>query len=319
MSSEASGSPSDRSASLSDAGSVAVPEAWTIQRILQWSTDFLKGKGSPTARLDAEILIAHTLGLTRIQLYTGFDKPVLERERGPLRDFLRRRGNGEPVAYITGQKDFMGLSFVVSRDVLIPRPDTEILVEAVQAAYKAVESPLRILDVGTGSGCIAIALAKAFPEAAIFAWDNSEPALAIARVNAERLETPRVVCECRDARDLANWQGGGTFDLVVANPPYIDLSERSALPVSVRDFEPASALFAASAGLEYYELLVAQAPKVLRSGGRLFLEIGSTQADAVVMLLTSGQWRDVRVLKDYGRHDRVVEALAPLSVGEPAQ
>jgi release factor glutamine methyltransferase len=283
-------------------------DAWTIQRILSWSTEFLRGKGSPSARLDAELLLAHALGLSRIQLYTGFDKPVLASEREPVRDFLRRRGAGEPVAYITGRKEFMGLAFTVSPAVLIPRPETEVLVETVQAAFKGASPPARILDVGTGSGCIAVALAKHFPSAAVTAWDVSEAALAVAAENARRLEADNIAFERVDAARPDVWDAAPAFDLIVSNPPYIGETERAGLAVSVRDYEPAAALFAGQDGLEFYRHLVRHAATRLGRGGWLGLEIGFAQAAAVVALLTDAGFADVKVARDYDRHDRVVTA-----------
>ncbi len=291
------------------------PEAaWTVGRVMTWSAEFLKDRGmAETPRLDAELLLAHALGCTRMQLYTAFDKPLSTKEREPFRDFLKRRAAGEPVAYIVGQKEFMSRTFAVSRDVLIPRPDTEVLVEAVLSFAKRPDiGALAILDVGTGSGCIAVSLGLRLNEAKVTAWDVDENALALAEANAVRLGAGNVQFEEKDALDPANWQKGeGKFDVIVSNPPYIGRAEESALAKSVKDFEPHRALFADAEGLEFYRMFADYASLRLRPEGRIYCEIGSTQADAVKGLFTEAGWRDVVVLKDFGKHDRVVMASRP--------
>jgi release factor glutamine methyltransferase len=287
---------------------------WTVQKILQWSIEFLKTKGSPTARLDSEILLAHTLGLSRVQLYTGYDKPVLEREREPLRGFLRRRGAGEPVAYIVGSKDFMGLGFQVSQAVLIPRPDTEILVEAVMAAFSEKNASLKILDVGTGSGCIAISLKKLFPLWDVSAWDISCAALDLARRNAALHDCDGIRFLNCDALKESAWEASGDeslFDAIASNPPYIGAHERSSLPDSVNRYEPGLALFAAENGLVFYSVFARQALRRLKPGGLIFLEVGSTQANDVSRIFEKAGWQDLKILKDYGKNDRVLIAKAP--------
>lgn len=285
-------------------------ELWTIQRILVWSTNFLQARGFESARLDAELLLGAALNLTRMQLYTSFDKPLSPDERDPFKDLLKRRAAGEPVAYITGVKEFFGLSLQVNKDVLIPRPDTECLVETALAAVKRRGDgapPLRILDIGTGSGCIALALAKRLPQAQVVAWDVSEAALVVARANAVQLGIQNCLFECRDALQLASWSGEA-FDLIVSNPPYIAASERASLPVSVVGFEPESALFAAREGLHFYEVFAQRASALLKSEGLLLVEIGSSQGDAVQRLFDEAGLRDAVVTKDYGKLDRVVSA-----------
>lgn len=281
-------------------------ESWTIQKVLVWSTGFLKDRGFDTPRLDAELLLGAALGLTRIQLYTYFDKPLHAQERDPFKDLLRRRAGGEPVAYITGIKEFMGHPFEVNKSVLIPRPDTEVLVETALAHLKALpEAPLRILDIGTGSGCVALALAKRHPEAEVVAWDLHEAALAVARANGAKLGVENVTFLEKDALDPEAWNDAA-FDLIVSNPPYICETERPALPRSVVDFEPGSALFAAGSGLFFYETYARLAPTALNPGGTLMVEIGSTQAEAVSALFAAAGFQGVAVTKDYGKNDRVV-------------
>lgn len=293
--------------------------SWTIGKLIAWSSDYLKDRGmTDTPRLDAELLLAHALGCTRMQLYTGFDKPLTVAERDPFRDFLRRRSGGEPVAYIVGNKEFMSLSFLVTRDVLIPRPDTEVLVEAVLAGASArgADAPaLDVLDVGTGSGCIAISLALKLKGAQVTAWDDNEQALTLARANAERLSAPSISFQAMDALSDDAWSADERYDVIVSNPPYIAEAEARALPVSVRDFEPQGALFAAADGLAFYQTYARLAPQLLKPDGRIYCEVGSTQGEAVKSLLTAAGWRDATVLKDYGRLDRVVTALRPEGEG----
>jgi release factor glutamine methyltransferase len=287
---------------------------------MTWSTDFLKDRGMvDSPRLDAELLLAHALGCTRMQLYTAFDKPLSPKEREPFRDFLKRRAAGEPVAYIVGTKEFMSRSFAVTRDVLIPRPDTEVLVEAVLSFAKRPDiGTLHILDVGTGSGCIAISLGLRLNEVKLTAWDVDPAALALAEANARRLGAGNVTFEEKDALDAANWRASeGAFDVIVSNPPYIALDEAPALAKSVKDFEPHLALFAADAGLSFYLVFAEHAAERLRPEGRIYCEIGYAQAAAVKELFAAAGWRDVTVLKDYGKNDRVVVATRPASGARP--
>lgn len=297
--------------------------AWTIQRILDWSIGFLKERGSPSARLDTELLLAHALGCTRIQLYTGFDKPLRAEEREPFKKLLLRRANGEPVAYITETKEFMGLPLRVTRDVLIPRPDTEVLVEQALPhvlSKRAADQPsgdeevasVAILDVGTGSGCIALALAKQLPAARVIAWDVSVAALAVAEQNRAALALDNVQLERRDALSSEAWASvvPESFDLIVSNPPYIATSEASDLPVSVIGYEPRTALIADD-GLPFYRAFAVHAARALKPQGRLLVEIGSSQGAAVCALLQDAGWRDVEVVRDYNRLDRVISARRP--------
>lgn len=286
-------------------------DVWTIQKILMWSSGFLKDKNvTDSPRLDAEILLAHALKLKRIQLYTLFDKPVSASEREPFKASLKRRIAGEPVAYITGERDFMSMTFHVTPDVLIPRPDTEVLVESVGERLKSRSSEgLQILDVGTGSGCVAISIAKQHPVAVVTAWDIASGALGIARDNAARLEVSNVLFKEQDALASESWDNiEDQFDVIVSNPPYIAHAEAASLSTGVKDFEPELALFADRNGLAFYEIFAARAQKALRPGGFLAVEIGYQQADAVQALFVEAGWRNVVVIKDFGKNDRVVIA-----------
>jgi release factor glutamine methyltransferase len=282
-------------------------DEWTVRRVLDWSTAHLKRQGSDTPRLDAEILLAFSRGCRRIELYTRIEEVMSEQERGTMRDLVRRRAESEPVAYLVGYREFFGLDFAVSPAVLIPRPDTETLVVELLDAAKPLAAP-RILDIGTGSGCIAISAAVNHETSQVTATDRSEPALAIARQNAEKhhlLERIRFL----EGDLFAPLDENEQFDIIASNPPYIADHERETLQTDVRRYEPASALFAGPTGLEVLTRIVADAPKHLASGGTLLLEISPEQASAVTGLLESnGSYEAIRVVKDLAGLARVVRA-----------
>ena len=288
-------------------------DVWTIQRIIQWSTGYLKDRNiTDSPRLEAEILLAHALGCKRINLYTSFDKPVTAAEREPFKQSLKRRLAGEPVSYITGERDFMSMTFKVSPGVLIPRPDTETLVETVGDLLKnRAQEDLKILDIGVGSGCVGISLAKQFPVATINGWDVSEEALTVARENANQHSVTNITFSNQDALNDQAWNNAandGGYDVVVSNPPYIAQSERCDLSASVLDFEPHVALFADLNGLLFYRQFAERAKSILKPGGFIAVEIGYRQAKHVCELFSGNEWRHVRVVKDLGKNDRVVIA-----------
>ncbi len=290
---------------------MTTPEVWTIGRILTWSVDFLRDKGqTDSPRLDAELLLAHTIGMSRIQLYTNFDKPLTAHERDPYRGYLLRRSKGEPIAYIIGSKEFMGLPFLVSPAVLIPRPDTEVLVETARDALKDVESPL-ILDVGTGSGCIAVALGHLLKASTVAAWDISDEALQIARENGVRHQV-EIRLSSLDGLKSESWATlePESLDLIVSNPPYIAPFD-SEVGVGVRAFEPHSALFAPPDGLVFYRALAQYGKRVLKTNGVLAVEIGYTQREQVVEIFRSNGWHDIKSYQDYNKQDRVITGRNP--------
>ncbi|MDQ3230332.1 MAG: peptide chain release factor N(5)-glutamine methyltransferase [Pseudobdellovibrionaceae bacterium] len=287
-------------------------QIWTIKDVIDWSIPFLKEKGSPSARLDAELLLCDVLACRRLDLYLDHHKPLNSEERTAFRDRIRRRSQGEPVAYILGRKEFFGHEFYVGPATLIPRPETEHLVELLLKSYPD-DTKLTGLDVGTGTGCIAISLKKARPHWNLSAWDISREALTVAARNAETLEAP-VMFEQRDALQDSSWdQRSHAFDFIASNPPYIAASERSELPVSVVRFEPALALFAEESGLIFYRKLAQKAVRSLRQGGKIFLEIGAGQASDVCLLLEESGWQNIAVHQDLAGLDRVVTATAPLA------
>jgi len=283
---------------------------WSVQRIVSWSSEFLADKGTETPRLDAELLLCSILKCKRIQLYMNFDKPVTISERDSYKALLRRRASGEPIAYILGEKEFMGLSFAVDTAVLIPRPDTEVLVETALEFLKGRRSR-EFLEIGAGSGCISISLAK-MAQAGGVAWDISEAGLAVAMANARRHEVEGVRFEKVDALEPASWMptphSPTKYDLIISNPPYIAPEESASLPASVRDYEPALALFAGDSGLCFYRSIGDFARDRLKPDGKLMFEIGWKQGPEVVHLLEKQQWADIEVIKDLAGRDRVVTA-----------
>jgi release factor glutamine methyltransferase len=282
-----------------------------ISLLLGKSAEFLKSKGSSTPRLDAELLLAEVLGMNRVDLYVNFDQPLTSTEVDRYRELIRRRGKGEPVAYILGRAYFLNLTIKVDRTVLVPRPETEHVVEAVLGLLAKRDwsgGAPRILDVGTGSGAIAIAIAAAYPDAEVTAVDSSEPALELARENARTAGlAARITFALSDL--LADLDPLETFDLIVSNPPYIADDEWDGLPVDVREFEPRAALYGGPDGLDYYRRLVLDSPQLLRPEGAMILEIGYRQGRAVKELIEmDGRFTGAVIEKDHAGHDRVVVA-----------
>jgi release factor glutamine methyltransferase len=284
------------------------PDDWTILKLLQWTTTYFKEHGIESARIDAELLLAFSLGLERIDLYLRYDQPLNPDELTRFRAMVKRRVAREPVAYILGTKEFWALEMAVGPEVLIPRPETECLVEAVLAFLKNENGPeaRRFLDLGTGSGAIAMALAHSCPTARVVALDRSRPALALADRNRRRhhLED-RVDLVAGDW--LAPFSGSkARFDVVVSNPPYIPSGQIDGLQPEIVRYEPRAALDGGPDGLGCLALIIGAAPALLSPGGAVFLEIGHDQFPAVQRLATkSGAYRDVACRPDYSGMDRV--------------
>ena len=265
----------------------------TVLEVLQATTEYLKKHNVENPRLNAEHLMAHALGRKRIELYLDFDRQLTETELGPLRELVKRRSEGEPLQHLLGTVEFCGLNFLCDKRALVPRPETEQLVELVES--QIVNRELRIVDVGTGSGVIALSLAAKFPEAKILAVDVSNDALALAQENASRLNlTGRV--RFLKSRLLENVEGA--LDLIVANLPYVSTQDRHTLSREVlRD--PEIALFAGAQGVELVHELIADAPSRLRPGGMLALEIGLGQSEALLSALAEKNYRDISSKNDY--------------------
>lgn len=283
----------------------------TISLLLGKSTGFLEKKGSATPRLDAELLLAEVLGMNRVDLYVNFDRPLNGAEVDRYRKLIRRRGAGEPVAYILGRAYFRNLELKVDRRVLVPRPETEHVVEAALAWLAASDwsgAPPRVLDIGTGSGAIALAVAAEHPGARVTGVDASADALELAAENARAAGLDARVTFIR-TDIFSDLDPVDTFDLIISNPPYIGSEEWDTLPVDVRDFEPREALDGGPGGLDHYHRIIAEAHQFLKPGGTLILEIGYRQASEVTrLLIDADRYHDLSVSKDYAGRDRVVTA-----------
>jgi release factor glutamine methyltransferase len=285
------------------------PATWTVLDVVKWTSARFTERGLATPRLDAELLVAHVLTLPRVQLYVQFERVLSPEELAALRELIKRRQGGESVAYLTGRKEFWKFELAVDARVLVPRPDTETLVEEALARLgPAGEGAApRIADVGTGSGALAITLAKLRADAAVFAGDVSAPALEVARANAERLGAAVTFVEGDLGAPLA---GHAPFSLIVANLPYIPTADLAALPADVRS-EPALALDGGSDGLDLVRRLVAQAGALLAAGGALALEIGAGQGGATLALLRDAGFTDVQARKDLAGIERVISGVRP--------
>lgn len=278
---------------------------WRLTDVLAEAAAFLKMRGISDPRLNAERMLAHVLGLKRIDLYLQFDRPLNRDERNAYKDLLKRRTAREPLQYILGETEFMSLPFRVGPDVLIPRPETEVLVERVLEDAKA-EPVQTILDIGTGSGCIAVSLAVNLPDVRITALDVSKEALETASQNAElngvqeRIHFIRGDIRCGIESD-------SRFDAAVSNPPYISLDEWDGLEPEIREFEPRSALCDESDGLAFYREIAGKSRSFLQNGGRLYLEVGDGQSGSVRRLLETSGFSGVESFLDFNRIERVVK------------
>lgn len=287
----------------------------TRQEWVQWAAAQLDKKKHRTSRLDAEVLLAHVLGLERLQLHMYPAVEVESLSANLFQDLVQRRTQGEPVAYLTGHQEFMGLDFQVSADVLIPRPETELLVESVLAYLQegaadgqSNNRPLAA-DIGTGSGCIAVSLAVLCPGLTIMAVDLSPEALKVAGENSARHQVEdRVLLRRGDLlAPVREWTDDGKLlDVIVSNPPYITEEEMTQLEESVVGYEPHSALAGGREGLDFYRRLTEEAPALLREGGLLAFEIGHEQGAVVAAMMKHQGLQQVQVLKDLAGYDRVV-------------
>lgn len=282
-----------------------ISQAWTIQRVLRWASDDFAKRGFDSPRLDAEVLLTRVLGFDRLQLILHSNRELEQAELLAFRELIKRRRAHEPVAYILGEREFYGHSFRVDRRVLIPRPDTETLVEVALSRTKSASLYGRALDLCTGSGCVAVSIAKARPNWRVLGTDISEDALAVARNNALRL----------GVSFNAGWQAsdlfaalpkGAQFDLIVSNPPYISEKEMALLAPDIVNYEPELALSGGRDGTLILERLIREAPRYLSPGGTLAVEIAWDQGLQVRGLFEAAGFTSIAVNKDYGARDRVV-------------
>lgn len=326
-----------RTASLRETPPEVASPAPTLIDVLRLSTTYLGDHGSSSARLDSELLCAQALGLGRLDLYLQFDRPLDEQELTAIRELVRRRGKGEPVAYITGSREFYGRPFTVTRDVLVPRPETETLVERALAVLRMrvygseqlaeparaggqahmaehasadapadTTEPARVADLGTGSGCIAITLAAQTPGIEVVATDFSSVALQVARANAQRLDAVVKFVECSWADALS-----GHFDLIVSNPPYVTTGELESVDRDVRDFEPHTALLGGDLGLDAYRALLASVQEHV-TASRMLLEVDPRRAAEVgAMFAAAFPGAIVTDVPDLAGRIRVVDVQMP--------
>ncbi|MGE0681875.1 MAG: peptide chain release factor N(5)-glutamine methyltransferase [Candidatus Binatia bacterium] len=288
--------------------------ATSIKTLLAEAEAHLRTQGIDTPRLDAEVLLAHTLMTDRAYLFARLSSLLTHARQEDFQHRLERRARREPLAYITGTREFWSLDFRVTPEVLIPRPETEILVETAlrlvtQSAVNNPQSPLCVLDVGTGSGCIAITLAKELPLAELWASDVSQTALAVALENAQRHGVDQRIRFLQSDLFSTINRNSQSFDLIISNPPYISHTDLAVLQPEVRDWEPQGALDGGRDGLEFYRRLVKESPTYLRSGGYLVMELGAGQYPAVMRLLQAqGNFQESFSVQDYAGLERVVVA-----------
>ncbi len=275
---------------------------WTTVKILAWTKDYLLSKGVSNARLEAEWLLCAATGLDRVGLYLNYDKPLNDNELALYRAMISRRAGREPLQHILGSQEFCGLDFEVSADVLVPRYDTEVLVAEAVSRHPDARS---VLDIGTGSGCIAVSLQKRLPRAAVTATDISERALAVARRNAiKHGASIEFLCG-----SLFAPVDGRSFELIVSNPPYIPTADIETLDQEVREYDPRCALDGGNDGLDIYRLLIPAAVEHLNRGGWLVVEIGIGQAQDVVRLFQlTGSFEPADIVRDVSGIERVIAA-----------
>ena len=285
-------------------------QPWTLGRLLNWTTDFLREKGADSPRLDAEVLLSHARGCSRIELYTAFEEEAAEPLREAFRDLVRRRAGGTPVAYLVGQREFFSLSFQVTPDVLIPRPESELLVVRALdlAKSQAGEAVLRIADVGTGSGVLAVCCAKHLPNCQVTAIDISSAALEVTQTNAERHSVAQRI-EFVASDLFAERPAQPEYDIIISNPPYIATSELVGLDTDVRDHEPQLALDGGEQGIEVIERLIPQSIERLKPGGWLLMEVSPVNAALVERMIESNSSLTRHdTIADLAGHPRVVQA-----------
>jgi release factor glutamine methyltransferase len=278
-----------------------MPDLWIIKKVLGFATDYFTKANIESPHLEAEILLANALNLKRIDLYIQFEKVLNEQELAKFKGFILRRKNHEPTAYITGTRSFMSLDLMVTKDVLIPRPETELLIETAMDMAKRFDIP-KILDIGTGSGAIAISLAKYIPASKIHATDISDKAVKIASENAKAHNVlDRITF---DSADL--YPASGKFDIIVSNPPYIKSKDIAALAPEIKNFEPLSALDGGEDGLKFYRMIIPRAKEFLNDKGLLLLEIDPGLAEGIVKLIKEAGFSKIDVKKDLQDLDRVL-------------
>ncbi|HKJ69691.1 MAG TPA: peptide chain release factor N(5)-glutamine methyltransferase [bacterium] len=281
---------------------------WRVLELVNWTTNYLREKGFSSPRSDVEWLLCSVCQCSRVDLYTDFEKPLTRQELSEFKSLLTQRLKHKPVQYIIGETEFMGMPFRVNEHVLIPRPETELLVEhAVDWLRQRTEDRLTVLDIGTGSGCIAVSIGALVPKATVTAIDVSGEALKVAEENAHRNKVEERVHFLRK-NILEEAPTDGPYHLIVSNPPYVGEEEFSTLDKAIRDYEPAEALVAEN-GLLFFRRFAASAKQWLESQGLLLVEIGGThQVPAVTELFENAGWKDITIARDYNNQGRILQA-----------
>lgn len=273
--------------------------------MLNWTVNYFKSKNIQSARLDAEVLLSHVLRQERIYLYVHFDEPMEQNELSKFREYVKKRAQHVPIAYIIGEREFMGLPFKVTKDTLIPRPDTEILVENVLNNVDK-DKEIEIVDIGTGSGAIILSLLVNLPKAQGKTVDISSKAIEVAKENAVNLQV-NDRCEFF-VGDLFAPLNDNKFDVIVSNPPYIPQKDIATLEDDVKEYEPVSALTDGGDGLSYYRRLLSEGKAYIKENGFIALEIGIYQSEDVKQIAMDNGWKNIKIIKDYAGIDRVVLA-----------
>jgi release factor glutamine methyltransferase len=283
-------------------------QTWTIEAVLKWATDDFRTRGLDKPQLDAQVLLAHALSVGRTQLVIDAKKPLAPDELRRFREMVTRRRTREPVAYLLGEREFYGRRFRIDKRVLVPRPDTETLVDVALLRTEARSMSMRALDLCTGSGCVAITLARQRPTARVHGTDVSEDALDVARENALRLGAYNASFARGDLFDAVP-PALAPFDVITANPPYIASAEIETLDRDVKDHEPRLALDGGADGLALVRRIVTGAPALLEAGGTLAIEVGAGEAAATAALFEARGFKRVTITRDYGRIERVIDGV----------
>lgn len=286
-------------------------ENWTIQKLLNWITEYFTSKGIDSPRFSAELLLSHVVTMTRIELYTQFDKLVTKQQLDMLHSLVKRAGQDEPIVYIIGKTEFYSLGLEINNNCLIPRPETELLVERGIEFLRTRTGDQLVCDLCTGSGCVAVAIAKNFENCEMIATDISEKALAVAVKNIEKHQLEnRVKLKCGDLFEpIMNQSAEAKFDLIVCNPPYVSESEFEKLEKNVKEYEPKLALIADRNGLDIYHKIIEQCETFLKPGSAIMMEIGYAQGPAIKELLEkAGIFTEISIEKDLCDNNRIAIA-----------
>ena len=285
---------------------------WTIQKLLNWITEYFTGKAIDAPRLSAELLLSHVLAMKRIELYTQFDKTVSQEQLDSLHDLVKRTTKYEPLRYLIGKTEFYSIELNVTADCLIPRPETELLVERAIELLRTRTARQFVCDLCTGSGCIAVAIAKNCPDVTVIATDISDAALTVAAGNIDKHQlNDQIELLCGDLFDpLTSRQDIDKFDLIVCNPPYVSTAEFETLDRNVKDYEPKLALLAGDDGLDFYRPICQKVESFLKPGAALMFEISPTLAQPVSQLLeNTGCFSEITIEKDFNNNDRIATAM----------